>query len=61
MKRPIDVFNDDELLTKPPIKSQELKAERLLRKRMVLYVDANVRKDSQLASGVQAVSNFRIC
>jgi len=56
MKRPIDVFNDDELLLKA-LKSRIKWGGRVGEDGFM--TDANLRKAIRTASGAQAVSNFR--
>ena len=56
MKRPIDIYNDDELLKKA-IRSRIKWGGKVLENGYM--TDANLRKAIRTASGVQAVSNFR--
>lgn len=56
MKRPIDVYNNDELLKKA-LKSRIKWGGKVLDNGYM--TDANLRKAIRTASGVQAVSNFR--
>tara|TARA_R110001592_G_scaffold171950_1_gene410412 strand:- start:22 stop:1029 length:1008 start_codon:yes stop_codon:yes gene_type:complete len=56
MKRPIDIFNDDELLTKALISRHKWGGKF---NSDGSTSDSNLRKAIRTASGVQAVSNFR--